>query len=74
LFDEPLLDMVLFVDGSAYIDQSTGKKHVGLAVVDVEGDIIRPLPDHLSTQQAYLLALTTSCELGKGRPLLASGV
>jgi ribonuclease HI len=35
----------------------------------VEGDIevIRPLPDHLSAQQADLLALTTACELGEGK-------
>jgi hypothetical protein len=50
--DVPLLDsdMVLFVDGSAYINQSTGKKHVGFAVVDVEGDfeVIRPPTEHLS--------------------------
>lgn len=72
LFEEPLLDsdMVLFVDGSAYIDQSTGKTHVRLAE-DVEGDIevIWPLPDHLSAQQADLLALTTACELGEGKAL-----
>ena len=73
LFDEPLLDfdMVLFVDGSAYIDQSTGKKHVGFAVVDVEGDIevIQPLPEHLSAQQAELLVLKTDCELGARKAL-----
>ena len=52
IVDEPLLDsdMGLSIDGSANIDQSTGKKkHVGFAVVDVENDIeiIQPLPEHL---------------------------
>ena len=51
--------MVLFVDSSAYIDQSTGKKHVSFSVVDIAGEIkiVQPLPEYLSAQQAELLSL-----------------
>ncbi|KAK6305036.1 hypothetical protein J4Q44_G00238160 [Coregonus suidteri] len=61
--------MTLFVDGSAYIDQTTGRKHAGFAVTTIDKSlhIEQSLPDHFSAQQAELLALTTACEAAEGK-------
>lgn len=62
-------DLELFVDGSAYIDQTTGKKHAGFGIVTIDRTthIQQPLPDTFSAQQAELLALTTACKMGEGK-------
>ena len=69
-------DLELFVDASAYIDQTTGKKHAGFGIVTIDRTRvirkylvmvvceIQPLPDTFSAQQAELFALTTDCKMG----------
>uniref|UniRef100_A0A674CSN8 RNase H type-1 domain-containing protein n=1 Tax=Salmo trutta TaxID=8032 RepID=A0A674CSN8_SALTR len=61
--------VLLFVYGSAYIDQTTGKKHAGFGIVTIDRTthIQQPLPDTFSDQQAELLALTTACKMGEGK-------
>jgi ribonuclease HI len=62
-------DLDLSVCGSAYIDQTTGKKHGGFGIVTIDRTthIQQPLPDTFSAQQAEPLALTTACKTGEGK-------
>nr|XP_043874560.1 protein NYNRIN-like [Solea senegalensis] len=61
-------DLVLYVDGSASRDPVTGLCHVGFAVCsDYDVMMSSSLPPHFSAQAAELVALTTACQLAKGR-------
>ncbi|XP_069469993.1 ribonuclease H-like [Ambystoma mexicanum] len=62
---------VYFVDGFVSIDPETGEKHVGVAVVRVEGDgyeviVQKRLPSHYSAQAAELVALIEALYTAKG--------
>ena len=58
---------VLFVDGSAKIDEK-GKNRVGYALT-TDSKIVKagPLPGHLSAQAAELIELTEACKMYKGK-------
>ncbi len=60
--------MVLFVDGSAFRDPSTGTNNVGYAVT-TEFETLKSgsLPSNLSAQAAELVALTEACKLAAGK-------
>ncbi|XP_058510228.1 protein NYNRIN-like [Solea solea] len=61
-------DLVLYVDGSASRDPATGLCRVGFAVCsDYDVMMSSSLPPHFSAQAAELVALTTACQLAKGR-------
>lgn len=61
-------DVTLFVDGSAFIDRETGRKHAGFGIVSLDRSLLieQPLHEHCSAQQAELLALDEVCKLGSG--------
>ena len=61
-------DLVLFVDGSASRDQTTGINRVGFSVVTAH-DVLTSgsLPSHYSAQVAELVALTEACKLADGK-------
>ncbi|XP_034089816.1 uncharacterized protein LOC117557974 [Gymnodraco acuticeps] len=69
LKDVPLTnaDLILYVDGSACRDQG-GTNRVGFSVVS-DSAVLRsgPLPCHLLSQAAELIALTEACTLAKGK-------
>ncbi|KAJ1180563.1 hypothetical protein NDU88_005784 [Pleurodeles waltl] len=67
--------MLLFVDGSSFIDQETGIRHSGAAVVKAEqqgsSDTLQivsqiPLPSHFSTQAAELVAIIGPLQHAEG--------
>ncbi|KAJ1097615.1 hypothetical protein NDU88_002732 [Pleurodeles waltl] len=67
--------MLLFVDGSSFIDQETGIRHSGAAVVKAEQQgssdtlqIVRqiPLPSHFSAQAAELVAMIEALQHADG--------
>ena len=61
-------DLVLFVDGLAFLDPATRKNKVGYAVCTAH-DILEsaPLTSHFSAQAAELVALTAACTLAAGQ-------
>ncbi|KAJ1150325.1 hypothetical protein NDU88_003119 [Pleurodeles waltl] len=67
--------MLLFVDGSSFIDQETGIRHSGAAVVKAEqqgsSDTLQivsqiPLPSHFSAQAAELVAMIEALQHAEG--------
>ncbi|KAJ1186218.1 hypothetical protein NDU88_003001 [Pleurodeles waltl] len=67
--------MLLFVDGSSFIDQETGIQHSGAAVIRVEqqgsSDTLQivsqiPLPSHFSAQAAELVAMIEALQHAEG--------
>ncbi|KAJ1176566.1 hypothetical protein NDU88_001840 [Pleurodeles waltl] len=67
--------MLLFVDGSSFIDQETGIRHSGAAVVRAEqqgsSDTLQivsqlPLPSHFSAQAAELVAMIEALQHAEG--------
>ncbi|KAJ1117174.1 hypothetical protein NDU88_005374 [Pleurodeles waltl] len=67
--------MLLFVDGSSFIDQETGIRHSGAAVVRAEqqgsSDTLQivsqiPLPSHFSTQAAELVDMIEALQHAEG--------
>ena len=61
-------DLGLYVDGSAFKDERTGRNQVGFAVVsDHEVLISGSLPSQCSAQAAELVALTEACRLAEGK-------
>ncbi|XP_066437474.1 uncharacterized protein [Eleutherodactylus coqui] len=66
--DKPLQNpqFELFVDGSRYLNDE-GKFVTGFAVVTLNEILIqKPLPPHMSEQEAELRALTEACTIAKG--------
>ncbi|KAJ1207367.1 hypothetical protein NDU88_002758 [Pleurodeles waltl] len=74
--EDPILgSMLLFVDGSSFIDQKTGIRHSGAAVVKAEqqgsSDTLQivsqiPLPSHFSAQAAELVAMIEALQHAEG--------
>ncbi|KAJ1081692.1 hypothetical protein NDU88_001870 [Pleurodeles waltl] len=67
--------MLLFVDGSSFIDQETGIRHTGAAVIRAEqqgsSDTLQivsqiPLPSHFSAQAAELVAMIEALQHAEG--------
>ncbi|KAJ1108199.1 hypothetical protein NDU88_005581 [Pleurodeles waltl] len=67
--------MLLFVDGSSFIDQETGIRHSGAAIVKAEhqgsSDTLQivsqiPLPSHFSAQAAELVAIIEALQHAEG--------
>lgn len=68
--ETPLLicDLILFVDGSAFRNLSSGKNLVGFAVASANETLISGLlPGHYSVKAVKLVALTEACKLSEGK-------
>lgn len=61
-------DLILFGDGSAFWDPSSGKNHVGFAVVSAHETLISGLlPGHYSAKAVELVVRTEACKLSEER-------